>query len=212
MSFAKGSIEVGKRLLSRRMGEFCDTPFHVDTELELGQLGPAKFEYCEFDDPDYVRRHKLASLDPVHWELMSIVFEHYAPGWLKAKAGWFVVLHENQTMLCLRLDDEFKLISLKGNEAFDLTAYAKDQYLFIDRRLDQYWNTGDPDIIDVFRKALETSTDDMLMNCDPRFRERALLVTKFKKLFSTQEKSSPSKELNERSKLRNVIQFASDNR
>ena len=194
------------------MEEFCDTPFHVDTELELGQLGPAKFEYCEFDDPDYVRRHKLASLDPVHWELMFIVFEHYAPGWLKNKAGWFVVLHENQTMLCLRLEDEFKLISLKGNEAIDLTAYAKDQSLFIDRRLDQYWNTGDPDIIDVFRKALETSTDDMLMNCDPRFRERALLVTKFKKLLSNQEKSPPSKKSNKLSTLSNVIQFASDNK
>jgi ketosteroid isomerase-like protein len=212
MSSSKGSIEAGKKLLSRRMEEFCDTPFHVDTELELGQLGPAKFEYCEFDDPDYVRRHKLASLDPVHWELMSIVFEHYAPGWLKNKAGWFVVLHENQTMLCLRLEDEFKLISLRGNEAIDLTAYAKNQSLFIDRRLDQYWNTGDPDIIDVFRKALETSTDDMLMNCDPRFRERALLVTKFKKLLSNQEKSPPSKKLNKRSTLRNVIQFASDNK
>ena len=212
MSFSKGSIEAGKKLLSRRMEEFCDTPFHADTELDLGQLGPAKFEYCEFDDPDYVRRHKLASLDPVHWELMSIVFEHYAPGWLENKAGWFVVLHENQTMLCLRLEDEFKLISLKGNEAIDLTAYAKAQSLFIDRRLDQYWNTGDPDIIDVFRKALETSTDDMLMNCDPRFRERALLVTKFKKLLSNQEKSPPSKKSNKRSTLSNVIQFASDNK
>ena len=143
---------------------------------------------------------------------MSIVFEHYAPGWLENKAGWFVVLHENQTMLCLRLEDEFKLISLKGNEAIDLTAYAKNQSLFIDRRLDQYWNTGDPDIIDVFRKALETSTDDMLMNCDPRFRERALLVTKFKKLLSNQEKSSPSKKSNKRSTISNVIQFASDNK
>ena len=212
MSFAKGSIEAGKKLLSRRMEEFCDTPFHVDTELELGQLGPAKFEYCEFDDPDYVRRHKLASLDPVHWELMAIVFEHYVPGWLRSKSGWFIVLHENQTMLCLRLEDEFKLISLKGSEAFDLTAYAKDQSLFIDRRLDQYWNTGDPDIIDVFRKALETSTDDMLMNCDPRFRERALLVTKFKKLLNKQENSVSSKQANKRSTLSNVIQFASDNK
>jgi len=211
MSFAKGSIEAGKKLLSRRMEEFCDTPFHVDTELELGQVGPAKFEYCEFDDPDYVRRHKLASLDPVHWELMSIVFEHYAPGWLRSKSGWFIVLHENQTMLCLRLEDEFKLISLKGSEAFDLTAYAKDQSLFIDRRLDQYWNTGDPDIIDVFRKALETSTDDMLMNCDPRFRERALLVTKFKKLHSKQGQSSSSKLLNRQSNPNNVVQFANDN-
>ena len=115
-------------------------------------------------------------------------------------------------MLCLRLEDEFKLISLKGSEAADLTAYAKAQRLFIDRRLDQYWNTGDPDIIDVFRKALETSTDDMLMNCDPRFRERALLVTKFKKLLSNQEKSSPSKKSNKRANLSNVIQFASDNK
>ncbi len=212
MSFEKGSIETGKKLLSRRMEEFCDTPFHADTELELGQLGTAKFEYNEFDDPDYVRRHKLASLDPVHWELMFIVFEHYAPGWLNNKAGWFVVLHENQTMLCLRLEDEFKLISLKGHEALDLTAYAKNQRLFIDRRLDQYWNTGDPDIIDVFRKALETSTDDMLMSCDPRFRERALLVTKFKKLLSNQEKSPPSNKLNKRSTLSNVIHFASDNK
>ena len=208
----KGSVESGKKLLAKRMEEFCDSPFHVDNELELGQLGNVKFDYCEFDDPDYVRRHKLASLDPVHWELMSIVFEHYAPGWLKHNAGWFVVLHENQTMLCLRLEDEFKLISLKGNEAIDLTAYAKNQSLFIDRRLDQYWNTGDPDIIDVFRKALETSTDDMLMNCDPRFRERALLVTKFKKLLSNQEKSPPSKKSNKRSTLSNVIQFASDNK
>ena len=87
-----------------------------------------------------------------------------------------------------------------------------NQSLFIDRRLDQYWNTGDPDIIDVFRKALETSTDDMLMNCDPRFRERALLVTKFKKLLSNQEKSPPSKKSNKRSTLSNVIQFASDNK
>ena len=212
MSSAKGSIETGKKLLSRRMEEFCNTPFHVDTELKLGQLGPVKFEYREFDDPDYVRRHKLASRDPVHWELMFIVFEHYAPGWLKDNAGWFVVLHENQTMLCLRLQDEFKLISLKGSEAADLTAYAKEQRLFIDRRLDQYWNTGDPDIIDVFREALETSTDGMLMSCDPRFRERALLVTKFKKLFSNQEKSYPSKELNKRSKVSNVIQFAGDNK
>ena len=208
----KGSVESGKKLLAKRMEEFCDSPFHVDNELELGQLGNVKFDYCEFDDPDYVRRHKLASLDPVHWELMSIVFEHYAPGWLKHNAGWFVVLHENQTMLCLRLEDEFKLISLKGNEAIDLIAYAKNQSLFIDRRLDQYWNTGDPDIIDVFRKALETSTDDMLMNCDPRFRERALLVTKFKKLLSNQEKSPPSKKSNKRSTLSNVIQFASDNK
>jgi hypothetical protein len=212
MSSAKGSVETGKKLLSRRMEEFCDTPFNVDTELQLGQLGPAKFEYCEFDDPDYVKRHKLASRDPVHWELMFIVFEHYAPGWLKDNAGWFVVLHENQTMLCLRLEDEFKLISLKESEAADLTAYAKDQRLFIDRRLDQYWNTGDPDIIDVFRKALETSTDDMLMSCDPRFRERALLVTKFKKLLSNQEKYPPSRELNKRSKVSNVIQFAGDNK
>ena len=188
----KGSVESGKKLLAKRMEEFCDSPFHVDTELELGQLGNVKFDYCEFDDPDYVRRHKLASLDPVHWELMSIVFEHYVPGWLKHNTGWFVVLHENQTMLCLRLEDEFKLISLKGGEAADLTSYAKEKRLFIDRRLDQYWNTGDPDIIDVFRKALETSTDDMLMGCDPRFRERALLVTKFKKLLSNQEKSPPS--------------------
>ena len=208
----KGSVESGKKLLAKRMEEFCESPFHVDTKLELGQLGSVKFDYCEFDDPDYVRRHKLASLDPVHWELMSIVFEHYVPGWLKHKAGWFVVLHEDQTMLCLRLEDEFKLISLKGNEAIDLTAYAKNQSLFIDRRLDQYWNTGDPDIIDVFRKALETSTDDMLMNCDPRFRERALLVTKFKKLLSNQEKSPPSKKSNKRSTLSNVIQFASDNK
>ena len=110
----KGSVESGKKLLAKRMEEFCDSPFHVDNELELGQLGNVKFDYCEFDDPDYVRRHKLASLDPVHWELMSIVFEHYVPGWLKHNTGWFVVLHENQTMLCLRLEDEFKLISLKG--------------------------------------------------------------------------------------------------
>jgi hypothetical protein len=208
----KGSVESGKKLLAKRMEEFCDSPFHVDTELELGQLGSVKFDYCEFDDPDYVRRHKLASLDPVHWELMSIVFEHYVPGWLKHNTGWFVVLHENQTMLCLRFEDEFKLISLKGGEAADLTSYAKEKSLFIDRRLDQYWNTGDPDIIDVFRKALETSTDDMLMSCDPRFRERALLVTKFKKLLSNQEKSSPSKKSDKRSSLSNVIQFASDNK
>ena len=149
----KGSVESGKKLLAKRMEEFCDSPFHVDTELELGQLGSVKFDYCEFDDPDYVRRHKLASLDPVHWELMSIVFEHYVPEWLKHNTGWFVVLHENQTMLCLRLEDEFKLISLKGGEAADLTSYAKEKSLFIDRRLDQYWNTGDPDIIDVFRKS-----------------------------------------------------------
>ena len=208
----KGSVESGKKLLAKRMEEFCDSPFHVDTELELGQLGSVKFDYCEFDDPDYVRRHKLASLDPVHWELMSIVFEHYVPGWLKHNTGWFVVLHENQTMLCLRLEDEFKLISLKGGEAADLTSYAKEKSLFIDRRLDQYWNTGDPDIIDVFRKALETSTDDMLMNCDPRFRERALLVTKFKKLLSYQEKSPSSKKSDKRSALSNVIQFAIDNK
>ncbi len=208
----KGSIEFGKKLLAKRMEEFCDSPFHVDTELELRHLGSVKFDYCEFDDPDYVRRHKLASLDPVHWELMSIVFEHYVPGWLKHNTGWFVVLHENQTMLCLRLEDEFKLISLKGVEATDLTAYAKEQRLFIDRRLDQYWNTGDPDIIDVFRRALETSTDDMLMNCDPRFRERALLVTKFKKLLSYQEKSPSSKKSDKRSALSNVIQFACDNK
>ena len=208
----KGSVESGKKLLAKRMEEFCDSPFHVDNELELGQLGNVKFDYCEFDDPDYVRRHKLASLDPVHWELMSIVFEHYVPGWLKHNTGWFVVLHENQTMLCLRLEDEFKLISLKGGEAADLTSYAKEKSLFIDRRLDQYWNTGDPDIIDVFRKALETSTDDMLMNCDPRFRERALLVTKFKKLLSYQEKSPSSKKSDKRSALSNVIQFAIDNK
>ena len=208
----KGSVETGKKLLARRMEQFCDSPFHVDTELELGQLGKVKFGYFEFDDFDYVRRHKLASLDPVHWELMSIVFEHYVPGWLEHNAGWFVVLHENQTMLCLRLEDEFKLISLKGGEAADLTAYAKEKSLFIDRRLDQYWNTGDPDIIDVFRKALETSTDDMLMNCDPRFRERALLVTKFKKLLSYQEKSPSSKKSDKRSALSNVVQFAIDNK
>tara|TARA_B100000614_G_C14431213_1_gene446202 strand:+ start:281 stop:910 length:630 start_codon:yes stop_codon:yes gene_type:complete len=208
----KGSVETGKKLLARRMEQFCDSPFHVDAELELGQLGKVKFGYFEFDDFDYVRRHKLASLDPVHWELMSIVFEHYVPGWLEHNAGWFVVLHENQTMLCLRLEDEFKLISLKGGEAADLTAYAKEKSLFIDRRLDQYWNTGDPDIIDVFRKALETSTDDMLMNCDPRFRERALLVTKFKKLLSYQEKSPSSKKSDKRSALSNVIQFAIDNK
>ena len=193
------------------MEEFCDAPFHVDTELELGQLGHAKFEYCEFDDPDYVRRHKLAALDPIHWELMAIVFEHYVPGWSSKKAGWFVVLHEDKTVLVLRMEDEFKLISLKGSEAFDLSAYAKDQHLFIDRRLDQYWNTGDPDIIDLFKKALETSTDDMLMNCDPRFRERALLVTKFKKLHSKQGESSPSKLLNRQSNPDNVVQFANDN-
>ena len=208
----KGSVETGKKLLARRMEQFCDSPFHVDAELELGQLGKVKFGYFEFDDLDYVRRHKLASLDPVHWELMSIVFEHYVPGWLEHNAGWFVVLHENQTMLCLRLEDEFKLISLRGSEAADLTAYAKERSLFIDRRLDQYWNTGDPDIIDVFRKALETSTDDMLMNCDPRFRERALLVTKFKKLLSYQEKSPSSKKSDKRSALSNVIQFAIDNK
>ena len=208
----KGSVETGKKLLARRMEQFCDSPFHVDAELELGQLGKVKFGYFEFDDFDYVRRHKLASLDPVHWELMSIVFEHYVPGWLEHNAGWFVVLHENQTMLCLRLEDEFKLISLKGGEAADLTAYAKEKSLFIDRRLDQYWNTGDPDIIDVFRKALETSTDDMLMGCDPRFRERALLVTKFKKLLSCQEKSPSSKKSDKRSALSNVIQFAIDNK
>ena len=208
----KGSVETGKKLLARRMEQFCDSPFHVDAELELGQLGKVKFGYFEFDDFDYVRRHKLASLDPVHWELMSIVFEHYVPGWLEHNAGWFVVLHENQTMLCLRLEDEFKLISLKGGEAADLTAYAKEKSLFIDRRLDQYWNTGDPDIIDVFRKALETSTDDMLMNCDPRFRERALLVTKFKKLLSYQEKSPSSKKSDKRSAVSNVIQFAIDNK
>ena len=208
----KGSVETGKKLLARRMEQFCDSPFHVDAELELGQLGKVKFGYFEFDDFDYVRRHKLASLDPVHWELMSIVFEHYVPGWLEHNAGWFVVLHENQTMLCLRLEDEFKLISLKGGEAADLTSYAKEKSLFIDRRLDQYWNTGDPDIIDVFRKALETSTDDMLMNCDPRFRERALLVTKFKKLLSYQEKSPSSKKSDKRSALSNVIQFAIDNK
>ena len=208
----KGSVETGKKLLARRMEQFCDSPFHVDAELELGQLGKVKFGYFEFDDFDYVRRHKLASLDPVHWELMSIVFEHYVPGWLEHNAGWFVVLHENQTMLCLRLEDEFKLISLKGGEAADLTAYAKERSLFIDRRLDQYWNTGDPDIIDVFRKALETSTDDMLMGCDPRFRERALLVTKFKKLLSYQEKSPSSKKSDKRSALSNVIQFAIDNK
>ena len=208
----KGSVETGKKLLARRMEQFCDSPFHVDAELELGQLGKVKFSYFEFDDFDYVRRHKLASLDPVHWELMSIVFEHYVPGWLEHNAGWFVVLHENQTMLCLRLEDEFKLISLKGGEAADLTAYAKERSLFIDRRLDQYWNTGDPDIIDVFRKALETSTDDMLMSCDPRFRERALLVTKFKKLLSYQEKSPSSKKSDKRSALSNVIQFAIDNK
>ena len=208
----KGSVETGKKLLAKRMEEFCDSPFHVDAELELGQLGKVKFGYFEFDDFDYVRRHKLASLDPVHWELMSIVFEHYVPGWLEHNAGWFVVLHENQTMLCLRLEDEFKLISLKGGEAADLSAYAKEKSLFIDRRLDQYWNTGDPDIIDVFRKALETSTDDMLMNCDPRFRERALLVTKFKKLLSYQEKSPSSKKSDKRSALSNVIQFAIDNK
>lgn len=208
----KGSVETGKKLLARRMEQFCDSPFHVDAELELGQLGKVKFGYFEFDDFDYVRRHKLASLDPVHWELMSIVFEHYVPGWLEHNAGWFVVLHENQTMLCLRLEDEFKLISLKGGEAADLSAYAKEKSLFIDRRLDQYWNTGDPDIIDVFRKALETSTDDMLMNCDPRFRERALLVTKFKKLLSYQEKSPSSKKSDKRSALSNVIQFAIDNK
>ena len=208
----KGSVETGKKLLARRMEQFCDSPFHVDAELELGQLGKVKFGYFEFDDFDYVRRHKLASLDPVHWELMSIVFEHYVPGWLEHNAGWFVVLHENQTMLCLRLEDEFKLISLKGGEAADLTAYAKEKSLFIDRRLDQYWNTGDPDIIDVFRKALETSTDDMLMGCDPRFRERALLVTKFKKLLSHQEKSPSSKKSDKRSALSNVIQFAIDNK
>ena len=208
----KGSVETGKKLLARRMEQFCDSPFHVDAELELGQLGKVKFGYFEFDDFNYVRRHKLASLDPVHWELMSIVFEHYVPGWLEHNAGWFVVLHENQTMLCLRLEDEFKLISLKGGEAADLTAYAKEKSLFIDRRLDQYWNTGDPDIIDVFRKALETSTDDMLMNCDPRFRERALLVTKFKKLLSYQEKSPSSKKSDKRSALSNVIQFAIDNK
>ena len=208
----KGSVETGKKLLARRMEQFCDSPFHVDAELELGQLGKVKFGYFEFDDFDYVRRHKLASLDPVHWELMSIVFEHYVPGWLEHNAGWFVVLHENQTMLCLRLEDEFKLISLKGGEAADLSAYAKEKSLFIDRRLDQYWNTGDPDIIDVFRKALETSTDDMLMNCDPRFRERALLVTKFKKLLSYQEKSPSSKKSDKRSALSNVVQFAIDNK
>ena len=208
----KGSVETGKKLLARRMEQFCDSPFHVDAELELGQLGKVKFGYFEFDDFDYVRRHKLASLDPVHWELMSIVFEHYVPGWLEHNAGWFVVLHENQTMLCLRLEDEFKLISLKGGEAADLSAYAKEKSLFIDRRLDQYWNTGDPDIIDVFRKALETSTDDMLMNCDPRFRERALLVTKFKKLLSYQEKAPSSKKSDKRSTLSNVIQFAIDNK
>ena len=208
----KGSVESGKKLLAKRMEEFCDSPFHVDTELELGRLGSVKLDYCEFDDPDYVRRHKLASLDPDHWELMSIVFEHYVPGWLKHNTGWFVVLHENQTMLCLRLEDEFKLISLKGGEAADLTSYAKEKSLFIDRRLDQYWNTGDPDIIDVFRKALETSTDDMLMSCDPRFRERALLVTKFKKLLSYQDKSPSSKKSDKRSALSNVIQFASDNK
>ena len=208
----KGSVETGKKLLARRMEQFCDSPFHVDAELELGQLGKVKFGYFEFDDFDYVRRHKLASLDPVHWELMSIVFEHYVPGWLEHNAGWFVVLHENQTMLCLRLEDEFKLISLKGSEAADLSAYAKEKSLFIDRRLDQYWNTGDPDIIDVFRKALETSTDDMLMNCDPRFRERALLVTKFKKLLSYQEKSPSSKKSDKRPALSNVIQFAIDNK
>ena len=208
----KGSVETGKKLLARRMEQFCDSPFHVDAELELGKLGKVKFSYFEFNDFDYVRRHKLASLDPVHWELMSIVFEHYVPGWLEHNAGWFVVLHENQTMLCLRLEDEFKLISLKGGEAADLTAYAKEKSLFIDRRLDQYWNTGDPDIIDVFRKALETSTDDMLMNCDPRFRERALLVTKFKKLLSYQEKSPSSKKSDKRSALSNVIQFAIDNK
>ena len=208
----KGSVETGKKLLAKRMEQFCDSPFHVDAELELGQLGKVKFGYFEFDDFDYVRRHKLASLDPVHWELMSIVFEHYVPGWLEHNAGWFVVLHENQTMLCLRLEDEFKLISLKGGEAADLSAYAKEKSLFIDRRLDQYWNTGDPDIIDVFRKALETSTDDMLMNCDPRFRERALLVTKFKKLLSYQEKSPSSKKSDKRSALSNVIQFAIDNK
>ena len=208
----KGSVETGKKLLARRMEQFCDSPFHVDAELELGQLGKVKFGYFEFDDFDYVRRHKLASLDPVHWELMSIVFEHYVPGWLEHNAGWFVVLHENQTMLCLRLEDEFKLISLKGGEAADLSAYAKEKSLFIDRRLDQYWNTGDPDIIDVFRKALETSTDDMLMNCDPRFRERALLVTKFKKLLSCQEKSPSSKKSDKRPALSNVIQFAIDNK
>ena len=208
----KGSVESGKKLLAKRMEQFCDSPFHVDAELELGQLGKVKFGYFEFDDFDYVRRHKLASLDPVHWELMSIVFENYVPGWLEHNAGWFVVLHENQTMLCLRLEDEFKLISLKGVEAADLTAYAKEKSLFIDRRLDQYWNTGDPDIIDVFRKALETSTDDMLMNCDPRLRERALLVTKFKKLLSYQEKSPSSKKSDKRSTLSNVIQFAIDNK
>ena len=128
----KGSVETGKKLLARRMEQFCDSPFHVDAELELGQLGKVKFGYFEFDDLDYVRRHKLASLDPVHWELMSIVFEHYVPGWLEHNAGWFVVLHENQTMLCLRLEDEFKLISLKGGEAADLTSYAKEMSLFID--------------------------------------------------------------------------------
>tara|TARA_B100000886_G_C20338706_1_gene455668 strand:+ start:283 stop:867 length:585 start_codon:yes stop_codon:yes gene_type:complete len=194
------------------MEEFCEAPFHVDTELELGQLGSVKFDYCEFDDRDYVRRHSLASLDPIHWELMSIVFKHYVPGWLKHSTGWFVVLHENQTMLCLRLEGEFKLISLKGSESADLTAYAKKQRLFIDRRLDQYWNTGDPDIIDVFRKTLENSKDDMLMNCDPRFRERALLVTKFKKLLANQEQSPPSEKRNIRSTLNNVIQFAGDNK
>ena len=115
-------------------------------------------------------------------------------------------------MLCLRLENEFKLISLKGGEAADLTSYAKEKRLFIDRRLDQYWNTGDPDIIDVFRRALETSTDDMLMSCDPRFRERALLVTKFKKLLSNREKSLPSKKSDKRSTLSNVIQFATDNK
>ena len=207
----KGLVESGKKLLVKRMEEFCDAPFHMDTELKLRQLGSVKFYYCEFDDLDYVKKHKLATLDPIHWELISIVFEHYVPGWLKHNAGWFVVLHQNQTMLCLRLEDEFKLISLKGSEAADLTAYAKKQRLFIDRRLDQYWNTGDPDIIYVFRKALETSTDDMLMSCDPRFRERALLVTKFKKLLSNKEKSPPSKNSDKRSTLSNVIQFASDN-
>ena len=54
----KGSVESGKKLLAKRMEEFCDSPFHVDTELELGQLGSVKFHYCEFDDQDYVRRHK----------------------------------------------------------------------------------------------------------------------------------------------------------
>ena len=208
----KGSVESGKKLLAKRMEEFCESSFHVDTKLELWQLGSVKFDYCEFDDPDYVRRHKLASLDPVHWDLMSIVFVHYVQGWLKHNTGLFVVLHENQTMLCLRLENEFKLISLKGGEAADLTSYAKEKRLFIDRRLDQYWNTGDPDIIDVFRKALETSTDDMLMSCDPRFRERALLVTKFKKLLSNREKSLPSKKSDKRSTLSNVIQFATDNK